>query len=166
MKNSQLNFFLLLLALSQQSNIEEYSVKEGEPKGTLVKQLDAGIEYTIRSEELYLGDEEANSHDSPVSPVFDIVSGNELRTLVIFDRDTLPGDSYQLILANKNVANELYNCRILIDDINDNPPTFDQDNVQVQISEGEEIGFEEHLPGVTDIDEKHGLSKGSVALIG
>ena len=164
MKNSQLNFFLMLLALSQQICDESISLKEEEPVGTTVLQLDLGIEYSIVSEDLYRDDTRVNTSDSSV---FYIDSEtHSVKNLVKIDRDTLQGDLFKLQLARTNDLPEV--CHIIIDiiDVNDNTPTFDQDNVQVQISENAKIDYEKLLTEVTDSDEHHGLSADSFKLIG
>ena len=162
MKNSQLNFFLMLLALSQQSCDESITLIEEEPAGTTVLRLGVGIEYTITSQDLYRDGKRVNTPDPAVFYIDN--KTHSVKTMAKIDRDTLQGDSYKLQLARINALSEV--CNITIVDINDNTPTFDQDNVQVQISENAKIDSEELLTDVTDIDEHHGLSAGSFELVG
>ena len=164
MKNSQLNFFLMLLALSQQICDELISLSEEEPVNTTVLQQDVAIEYTIKSQDLYRDEQKVNTHD--LSVFYIDSETHSVKTLVKIDRDTLQGDSYKLQLARTNDLSEV--CHIIIEilDINDNTPTFHQDNVQVQISEDAKIDSEKLLTEVTDSDEHHGLSADSFNLIG
>ena len=164
MKNSKVTWVLILLLFLKRSvSTSVFYCKEEQETGTLVASLEGGA-YTIGAQTLYQDGKKVSGASD--DPVFYIDEENKLRTSVVIDRDTWDGDSYELLLLPTNGEGDLKLLTINLVDVNDNVPTFDQNDVTVEISEDARDGATKLLPKVVDADEDYGLSTSSFELVG
>nr|XP_057919318.1 protocadherin gamma-A11-like isoform X25 [Doryrhamphus excisus] len=152
----QVVFFLCLLSSSLVLGQVSYSIPEEQPKGSLVGNM--AKDFGLDVKRLKTGKARIFTTDS-----HQYVELNNDRGLLLIgdrlDREELCGETtpcalhFQIILENPM---EFYSVTVEITDINDNPPSFEKNNVQFKISESAVNGAKFILDRA--IDEDVGLN--------
>ncbi|XP_039474223.1 protocadherin gamma-A11-like isoform X25 [Oreochromis aureus] len=148
----QVQLFILLLVVCDAFGQVSYSVPEEMAKGTLVGNIAQDLGLDVKR--LKLGNARVYSGDSR-----EYVELNAERGVLLIreriDRETLCGDTtpcavhFQIVLENPM---EFYSVTVEITDINDNPPTFEKNEIKFVISESTVVGAKFDLERAVDLD--------------
>lgn len=113
-------------------------IKEGQPKGTTVGKIPTKPGFTYRFNE------------PPKEFTLNPKSG-EIKTNAILDRESLKNDRYDLVVLSSQPTYPI-EVRILVTDVNDNPPEFPEPSIAVTFSESTAAGTRLLLDAATDKD--------------
>ena len=113
-------------------------IKESQPKGTVVGRIPIKPGFTYRFNE------------APREFTMDPRSG-EIRTNAVLDREILNNDRYDLVVLSSQPTYPI-EVRILVIDINDNPPEFPEPSIAVSFSESAAAGTRLLLDAASDRD--------------
>ncbi|XP_063353595.1 protocadherin beta-16-like isoform X25 [Pelmatolapia mariae] len=148
----QVQLFILLLVVCDAFGQVSYSVPEEMAKGTLVGNIAQDLGLDVKR--LKLGNARVYSGDSR-----EYVELNAERGVLLIreriDREALCGDTtpcavhFQIVLENPM---EFYSVTVEITDINDNPPTFEKNEIKFVISESAVVGAKFDLERAVDLD--------------
>nr|XP_012234819.1 PREDICTED: cadherin-related tumor suppressor [Linepithema humile] len=116
----------------------QLEVKEGEPKGTLVGTIPVKSDFTYRFNE------------PPQEFELDPKSG-EIKTAKVLDREALSSDRFDLVVLSSQPTYPI-EVRILVLDVNDNDPEFQDPIITVSFSESAAPGTKLLLDAATDRD--------------
>lgn len=114
-------------------------ILEGQPKGTIVGRIPTKFGYTYRFNE------------PPSEFTLDPKTG-EIKTSAILDREALQNNRYDLVVLSSQPTYPI-EVRIVVIDINDNPPEFPEPVIAVSFSESAAEGTRLLLDAATDKDE-------------
>ncbi|KYB27849.1 cadherin-related tumor suppressor [Tribolium castaneum] len=115
-----------------------FEIKEGQPKGTLIGKIPTKPGFIYRFNE------------PPKEFSMDAKTG-EIRTNAVLDRENLKNDRYDLVVLSSQPTYPI-EVRILVLDINDNPPEFPEPSISVSFSESAAAGTRLLLDAATDKD--------------
>lgn len=113
-------------------------IKEGQPKGTFIGKIPTKPGFTYRFNE--------PPNEFSMDP-----NTGEIRTNAILDRESLKNDRYDLVVLSSQPTYPI-EVRILVLDINDNPPEFPEPSITVSFSESAAAGTRLLLDAATDKD--------------
>lgn len=116
----------------------QLEIREGSPKGTLVGTLPVKSDFTYRFNE------------PPQEFELDPRSG-EIRTAAVLDREALSSDRFDLVVLSSQPTYPI-EVRILVLDVNDNDPEFQDPIITVSFSESAAPGTRLLLDTATDRD--------------
>ncbi|XP_025754663.1 protocadherin beta-16 isoform X28 [Oreochromis niloticus] len=148
----QVQLFILLLVVCDAFGQVSYSVPEEMAKGSLVGNISQDLGLDVKR--LKLGNARVYSGDSREYIELNVERGVLLIRERI-DRETLCGDTtpcavhFQIVLENPM---EFYSVTVEITDINDNPPTFEKNEMKFIISESAVVGAKFDLERAVDLD--------------
>lgn len=114
-------------------------IPEGQPRGTIVGRIPTKFGFTYRFNE------------APAEFSLDPNSG-EIKTNAILDRESLKNNRYDLVVLSSQPTYPI-EVRIVVIDINDNPPEFPEPVIAVSFSESAAEGTRLLLDAATDKDE-------------
>lgn len=114
------------------------NVTEGQPRGTIVGYIPTKQGFTYRFNE------------PPDEFTLDPISG-KITTNAILDRETLINDRYDLVVLSSQPTYPI-EVRIIVTDVNDNPPEFPEPSIAVSFSESAAAGTRLLLDSATDKD--------------
>jgi hypothetical protein len=113
-------------------------IEESQPKGTAVGRIPTKPGFTYRFNE------------PPRDFTMDAKTG-EIRTNAVLDRESLKNDRYDLVVLSSQPTYPI-EVRIIVIDINDNPPEFPEPSIAVSFSESAVAGTRLLLDAATDRD--------------
>ncbi|RZC34665.1 Cadherin domain containing protein [Asbolus verrucosus] len=113
-------------------------IKESQSKGTVVGRIPTKPGFTYRFNE------------PPREFTLDAKTG-EIRTNAVLDRESLKNDRYDLVVLSSQPTYPI-EVRIVVIDINDNPPEFPEASIAVSFSESAAAGTRLLLDAATDKD--------------
>lgn len=113
-------------------------IPEGQPRGTIVGRIPTKPGFTYRFNE------------PPKEFTMDATNG-EISTNAVLDRETLRNDRYDLVVLSSQPTYPI-EVRIVVVDINDNPPEFPEPSIAVSFSESAAAGTRLLLDAATDKD--------------
>lgn len=113
-------------------------IAEGQPRGAFVGRIPTKPGFTYRFNE------------APREFTMDAATG-EIRTSAVLDRETLRNDRYDLVVLSSQPTYPI-EVRIVVVDINDNPPEFPEQSIAVSFSESAAAGTRLLLDAASDRD--------------
>ncbi|KAJ8919347.1 hypothetical protein NQ315_003931 [Exocentrus adspersus] len=113
-------------------------VFEGQPKGSIVGRIPTKSGFTYRFNE------------PPREFTLDPNTG-EIKTSAVLDRETLKNDRYDLVVLSSQPTYPI-EVRIVVVDVNDNPPEFPEPSIAVSFSESAAAGTRLLLDAASDKD--------------
>jgi hypothetical protein len=116
----------------------QFEVFEGEPRGSTVGFIPTKPGFTYRFNE------------PPREFTLDSVTG-EIKTSAVLDREALENDRYDLVILSSQPTYPI-EVRIIVQDINDNPPEFPEPSIAVSFSESAVAETRLLLDAATDKD--------------
>lgn len=116
----------------------QLEIEEGQPRGTVVGRIPTKEGFTYRFNE------------PPREFTLDAVTG-EIKTSAVLDRESLHNDRYDLVVLSSQPTYPI-EVRIVVVDINDNPPEFPEPSIAVSFSESAAAGTRLLLDAATDKD--------------
>lgn len=116
----------------------QLEILEGQPRGTVVGSIPVKPGFTYRFNE------------SPKEFSLNATTG-EIRTTVILDREALKNDRFDLVVLSSQPTYPI-EVRVLVLDVNDNPPEFPEPSISVSFSENAASGTKLLLDTATDHD--------------